>query len=243
MLTRLRITLAALFLFPLSAQAMGPAAPAVRVPILMYHYIQDPGPVKNNLFIPPDVFDRQLQWLSDNGYCTVDLDRMMQIFHGTDVPACKPVVLTFDDGWESSYTNVLPLLQKHAMKGVFYVISGFVGRPNFLSAKQVKALADHGMMVQDHTVSHVDLRKVAERDARKQLGDSKLEIVAMTGHPVTHVAYPSGKYNSQVLATAASLGYVTGVTTHPGIASSQDDPLQLPRVRMQTGTRLSLALR
>jgi peptidoglycan/xylan/chitin deacetylase (PgdA/CDA1 family) len=102
----------------------------LRVPILMYHYISTPPPgadiYRKDLSVTPARFESHLQYLVRAGYQVVTLDDMLYaLTQGRPLPP-KPVILTFDDGYEDNYLNAFPLLQKYAMTGHFFSISDFV---------------------------------------------------------------------------------------------------------------------
>ncbi|TSC57465.1 MAG: polysaccharide deacetylase family protein [Candidatus Peregrinibacteria bacterium Greene0416_19] len=219
---------------------------SLQVPILMYHYIDhiDPAhpPRWHRLFIPPDVFDAQLTWLRDNGYTSIDFDDYERIRRGEQLPPLRPVILTFDDGYADASTQVLPRLTALDMKGVFYVVTGFLGKPGYLTAFQVQGLAAAGMQIGGHTVTHPDLRRLTRGRRRKELKDSRETLEALAGRPVVHLAYPAGRYTAQVIHEVTTLGYHTAVTTRDGIASFSGSPFALPRVRMMTDTSLATVL-
>lgn len=219
------------------------AAPPPSIPILMYHYVETPEKKNaNNLFIPADIFEKQMQWLSDNDYTTISLDQLQKIFTKGEAGPSKPVVLTFDDGWEDAYTTVLPVLRRHSMTATFFLISGFLDKPNFLTHAQAQEMAADGMEMEAHTVTHPNLRTLNAKDLQYQLEESRKTLEKILGKPVVHIAYPSGKYNKAVLAAVKKAGYVTGVTTHEHFAKAQNNLLALPRLRVTSKTDLKVLL-
>src|SRR5262249_54576256 len=90
--------------------AMAQAADSdVRVPILMYHYVSDLPPhadsMRAKLTISPGKFQEEMQYLSDHAYHIISLDQLYNaLTQGQALPS-KPIVLTFDDGYEDAYTN------------------------------------------------------------------------------------------------------------------------------------------
>lgn len=52
----------------------------------------------------------------------------------------KPVILTFDDGYDDNYTLLLPLLQKYHMKATIFMIAGDIGGPHKLTQPQLREL-------------------------------------------------------------------------------------------------------
>lgn len=67
----------------------------------------------------------------------------------------KPIItLTFDDGYESSYTNVLPILNKYGFKSTQFIVSDFINQPGSLTNAQIKSLYDAGNEIGAHSKSH-----------------------------------------------------------------------------------------
>lgn len=222
--------------------------PKILVPILMYHYIRvDPNPndpAGINLSVAPNTFRQQLQWLSEHNYQSITPDELTQILAAKLKLNKKPVMLTFDDGYEDAYSEAFPALRDYGFFGVFYVPSGFLDRPDYLTQKQLKLMAQSGMVIADHTISHADLTssKLSWAERQTELETSKLTLEALVGKPVEHLAYPYGTYNESVITLAKALGYKTAVTTHSGFATEYSDLMKLPRIRVMQRTDLARLL-
>src|SRR5262249_54900059 len=126
------------------------------LPVLMYHGLHA-GPQARGVFDPvysvePRTFARQLDWLLEQGYRTLRVDEL-----GGARPAQRCALISFDDGDVSNVEVALPLLAQRRMVAEFFVTAGFVGRPGRLSAEDVLALADAGMGVQAHGLTHAYL--------------------------------------------------------------------------------------
>jgi len=103
---------------PLYASAQEPET--VQVPIIMYHSLLDKK--TNQWNISPDAFEKDLQYLSENGYHTVFIsDLINYVYEGKTLPD-KAIVLTFDDGYYNNYVSGMPLLEKYDMKMMLSVI-------------------------------------------------------------------------------------------------------------------------
>lgn len=225
-------------LSPISSQAFNlPSEESI--PILMYHYIRDfhdpKDKIGTNLSVAPPVFAKQLVELKSAGYTTITFKDLQQ-----PLPA-KPIILTFDDGYEDAYTTAFPALQKEGMKAVFYIVSQFVNTPAYVTTEQVKDLDKAGMEIGSHTINHADLSKQTETQQLRQLTESKQFLEQLIGKPVTAFCYPSGKYNETTLALDKKVGYTSATTTHPGVATGvhfNTDPYQLTRVRVTESSDL-----
>lgn len=210
----------------------------------MYHYIRPmPGPndpVGQDLTVTPRRFAQQLAYLVSHGYHTITLeDLSLARAHKYALPR-HPVVLTFDDGYEDFYTTAWPLLRRYYFRATIFVITGFVGRHNYLTWREIKQLDSTGMVeIGSHTVDHLDLTTLSLPAARYQLVQSRRELANKLRHPVDSFSYPGGKFNSQVVELVREAGYRSAVTTLYGWATSQVDPLALPRVRIHGSTTLA----
>lgn len=100
-----------------------PSETGISVPIFMYHAVGNDCWGEESLFVKPEELEKQLQYLSENGYETIFFEDLAHIEQYE-----KPVMLTFDDGYDDNSTNLLPLLQKYGMKATIFLIAGDVGK-------------------------------------------------------------------------------------------------------------------
>lgn len=204
------------------------------VPILMYHYIRDDQndtKLGQNLSVSPTNFSLQMKWLNENNYATLNLvdlaDPSRKEISKIVAQKKKPIVLTFDDGYDNAYIKAWPILKENNFTGTFFIIRDFVGKPEYMSQTQINELQTAGMEIGAHTMSHHDLSKISVTDQRKQIFDSKISAQAF--------CYPSGKFNETTIALVKEAGYKLAVTTKPGIANENSNLFELPRVRVENG--------
>ena len=127
-----------------------PSSAGVRVPVLMYHAVGDDCWGEESLFVKPEELEKQLQYLSENGYETIFFEDLSHIEQYE-----KPVLLTFDDGYDDNAETLLPLLQKYGMKATIFLIAGDVGKPHKLTRAQLTELVQSGLVsIQSHGWSH-----------------------------------------------------------------------------------------
>jgi peptidoglycan/xylan/chitin deacetylase (PgdA/CDA1 family) len=214
----------------------------IQVPILMYHYIRD-NPVPGDrlgfdLSVTPADFNRQLEWLQSNGYHPVDFNDLRAYFDSQKPLPSRPVILTFDDGYNDLYTTAYPILRAHNFKGVAYLVSGFLDAPNNVSRAQVLEMDGHGIEVGAHTVSHVDLSKTPDPELGRQVGGSKADLENLVGHPVLDFCYPAGRFDGRVVNAVIAAGFQSATTTQPGTQHSIADRFTWSRVRVSGGEGL-----
>jgi peptidoglycan/xylan/chitin deacetylase (PgdA/CDA1 family) len=112
----------------------------------------------------PVTFARQLDHLARNGYRTLSIDEYVAVMRGRAQAPERAVLLTFDDGRGSVWTVAAPLLQKHGMRAVVFLVPGRVPshapRPAgqdaaLMSWEEIDALARGGLFdFQSHTLTH-----------------------------------------------------------------------------------------
>lgn len=128
-----------------------------------------------------------------------------------ELPA-KPIILTFDDGYEDNYTDLLPILEEYGMKATVYVITNEIGQPGYLNWEQLRAMQDRGIEIGSHTANHDPLTGM---DAARQLDEvhlSKLLLEWNGIHTVYTFSYPNGAYDASLPALLAQNEYLTAVT-------------------------------
>lgn len=214
----------------------------IRVPILMYHYISSPPAdadvYRVDLSVPPDLFRQHLAYLRDTGYTTIRLEDLYAALQtGAPLPQ-KPVVLTFDDGYEDNYSNAYPLLREFGFTGTFFVMTSGpdTGNPGYMTPAQVAEMAAGGMRMESHTRDHPDLRGRDGDFLVYQLLGAQEALTTWTGRVPYQFAYPAGEYDDNVLTMLRSLHVQTAVTTEYGALHTSDAPLELPRIRMRNTT-------
>jgi len=150
----------------------GGPLPRGHVPVFVFHSLE------------PESFGRKLAHLADNGYRTLSADEYRQVLEGRMSAPEKAVVLTFDDGRGSLWTVGGPLLRRHGMRGIVFLVPGRIpsragplpatwddvlagrasaqdilahedGEGAFLTWEEIKALSVTGVFdFQSHTLTH-----------------------------------------------------------------------------------------
>ncbi|WP_018479419.1 polysaccharide deacetylase family protein [Pontibacter roseus] len=174
-----------------------------QVPILCYHQVRDwrekDSKSAKDYIVPVERFREQMQMLADSGYQTVLPEQLLAyLTTGAPLPK-KPVMLTFDDTNLDQYTVAAPELETHGFKGVFFVMTVSLGRPNYMSKAQVKELSDRGHAIGSHTWDHHNVKKYQGQDWVKQIEKPSKQLEAIIGEPVEFFAYPFGLWNPEAI--------------------------------------------
>lgn len=124
----------------------------------------------------------------------------------------KPaVVITFDDGRASLYTEAFAYMNALGIKGTGYIISGSVNSANYVTTAQVVEMDAAGWDMANHTDTITELSTLSEADQETALLNCKnfLDGIGAT-RAAHHVAYPSGKWNADTLTAMAAQSMLTG---------------------------------
>jgi peptidoglycan/xylan/chitin deacetylase (PgdA/CDA1 family) len=209
---------------------------SLRVPILLYHYVDKAPPEKgwraNGLTVRTRDFEWEMEWLQSHGYHTVTLQRVYAAANGGPALPSRPVVLTFDDGTLDNYTVAYPILRRHGFVATFFVITNYVGRTGCMTWDQLREMQSAGMVIGSHTVRHVDLTKLTPAALQVELAVSRSIIGRELGHDPLIISYPMGFQNRSVVEAARAAGYQIGVTATRAVWVSSASFMTLPRISM-----------
>jgi len=220
-----------------AARRVGGGAP---VPILMYHVINPPpaGAKFPGLYVSGEEFAEQMDALARAGFHAVTMDQMLANWtHGTPLPAGKPVVLSFDNGYQSQLTNAEPVLRRHGWVGVENIqLTGLPPSQGGLSRAQVAQLVGDGWELDTQGISHADLIAISPSALHEQVVVAREQLQRRYHVPVNWFCYPSGHYDQAVVEEVKAAGFVGSTTVVPGWASPSGDAYRLPRLRVLGGT-------
>lgn len=173
------------------------------IPVLCYHQVRN-REAKDKAsgmpyIIPVEHFKAHMKMLHDSGYHAILPDALIAYLQkGAPLPE-KPVLLTFDDGTISQYTNALPVLNQYGFKGVFFIMTVTLDKLGYLSRSQVKELSDKGHVIGCHTWDHHKVTEYRDSDWDLQLVKPTLLLESITGKPVVYFAYPFGIWDAHAV--------------------------------------------
>lgn len=252
---RLRMDRAAsVYLFHRLAESF-PRSLEPRVPILMYHSIQE-GTSNGHAYYEtntsPRTFALHMNYLRKNGYKTVSIDQAVGILgeHGT---GRRQVAITFDDGFRDFYNDAFPVLQENGLSATVFLVAGFTGEKHakfnereLLTWRETRELSAQGIRFGSHTMSHPQLKELSVAQVDEEVGKSKKAIEDNLGCPVTSFSYPYNfpenhkRFVGMLRETLERHGYENGVSTVIGTARSGDDRFFLPRLPVSSWDDLPL---
>jgi peptidoglycan/xylan/chitin deacetylase (PgdA/CDA1 family) len=208
----------------------------------MYHTV-DPAP--SVLAVSPAQFQWQMEWLYNAGYRCPPLGEIVErLACGLDFPE-RSVVLTFDDGYQSLYQEVMPILQRYGFSATVFLVAGFCGKDNrwpgqpasiptmkLLSWEQIDEMAHYGIEFGSHSLHHPRLDQLPASELQDEIVGSKAGLERQLGRPVMVFAYPYGHYSETVKEVVQQV-YAGACSTRVGLAMPDSDRYALERVEIK----------
>ncbi len=225
-----------------STARSGPTGPPGTdpVPVLMYHVIAPPpaGAPFPGLYVPPQEFAEEMQALKDAGWHAVTPDQVYAYWHrGVPLGPGRPIVLSFDNGYQSQYTQALPVLRRMGWVAEENIqLSGLPPSQGGLGQEQIRGLVAAGWELDTQGFSHADLITLDAQQLHYQVAVARETIQRRFHVPVNWFCYPSGHYDATVIAAVRAAGYTGSTTVVPGWANREEDPYRMHRLRVLGGT-------
>jgi peptidoglycan/xylan/chitin deacetylase (PgdA/CDA1 family) len=206
---------------------------------LMYHELELPGrplcqsePGYVRYILPVEDFALQMRQLKASHVQGVSVSDALK-FSG---PA---VAITFDDGCETDLLSAAPILRDHNFGATFFVVTGFVDKPGYLSRSQVRELAALGFEIGCHSMTHPYLPDLDDAGLRREIAEAKIVLEEIVGKAVEHFSCPCGRYDPRAMQVARNAGFVTVSTSVPRANTAATDRFALGRVAIMRGIQTS----
>jgi peptidoglycan/xylan/chitin deacetylase (PgdA/CDA1 family) len=211
----------------------------------MYHSIAAaPNDATRELSVGPEAFAEQMALLGDQGFTPVDTAALAARWRsGGSLPE-RPVLITFDDGYEGVHRHGLPVLAKHGFAATLFVSTGWIkgaydtggGLDAMLSWAQVRELAAEQVEIGGHSHTHPQLDQLSEDALRFEVLRCKEIIADELGSRPASFAYPYGYSSRRVRQVVRETGFAQSLAVGNGLARRRQGPYALQRVTVRRGT-------
>lgn len=211
------------------------------LPILMYHGVDAQSSV---VTLHPRRFRWQIEWLHRHGYNCISLGELARcMIAGESFPE-RTVVLTFDDGYQSLYTEAFPVLRQYRFSATVFLVAGFCGKDNrwrsqpqniptmkLLTWEQINEMARFGIEFGSHTLNHPYLDHLPPHALHDEIVLPKTILEEKLSRPVMVFAYPYGRFSKPSKDLVASV-YDAACSTRQGLTHPGSDRYALERVEI-----------
>ncbi len=198
---------------------------AWRIPVLEYHNPSYFG--GEQVKMTPEWFLKQMQWLYENNFHTLNGEELHYFIIGQVQPQRKSVVLRFDIGlpdYEEYSEIVIPMLREYGFHAfVFVLTTSFTddcSHPeNMICWDDLVAWEEEGLItVGSHGIEHPDYKLITQAYKKWDAGESKKIIEEALGHPIYWFAYPYDSVPDNPNLLLEPLGYWGAFTGWPGFS-------------------------
>ena len=202
-------------------------------PVIMYHKIDNNSAV-SRLSVSPENFKRQMCFLKNQRYNVVKLEDLPEIIKRNKIPP-KTIAITFDDGYESNYTNAFPVLKQLGLHATIFIIPAMVGTEGYLTWSQITEMSESGFItIGSHSMTHPWLPAQPVQKLDQEIRDSKIAIESRLNKEAPSFSYPLGGFNKDVRERVARAGYKIAVATNPGKKYPKHDIFAMKRLRISS---------
>ena len=202
-------------------------SPGSGIPVLTYHHI---GNGAEWYYVSAEAFERQLVFLRENGYTTISVMELSAGLAGRQTLPARPVVITFDDGYEDNYLSALPILERQGMRATFFVVTGKMGQPDYMNWRQAKEMGARGMEIGSHTVNHFTLNEISLKELERELLASRLMLENNVPAAAPIFANPFGETAPAVVDLLRRTGYAAACSSVVGINNPGENLYMIRRM-------------
>ncbi len=214
------------------------------VPILIYNAVADgveDDPFyqwESSLYVPSNEFEQQMRALSEAGYQSIPVSKIVDILLSGGTLPPRPVVITFDTNKLGIYRKVFPIMQKYGFTGTLFLASDQIDAKNVMTSAQIKELMAAGWEVGSRAASGVsllDLQVQNPDSIGREISGSRTDIEAKLGVPVTVFAYPGGAIDNEgrMVARVQEWGYKAAVGLFKSSEHSLNTLYYMPRYEIR----------
>ena len=162
-----------------------------------------------------------------------------------NTPPKYHVRLTFDDGGVSS-CRIADILECYGLRGYFFIPTDYIGRPSFVSVRQIPDLQRRGHIIGSHSCTHHGrMSHMPKERLMREWASSLANLSNLLGERVTVASVPSGYYSRRVGETAASAGIRLLFTLEPTVETEIVDGCVVAgrfTIRRQTSAEYASAI-
>lgn len=212
---------------------------------LMYHNVTAPGalfpqlsPSITSYFVDRTTFERHMRIVSERAE-SVGLNDIRSADSedhqwGSTESNRSGIQITFDDGWSGSVDEAGPVLEKFGLQTHLFVTTDLIGRPGFLTRRELQNLPAKTFGVGSHARSHRRLNQLSESEISGELQSSKQILEDLLGTEVDTLSIPGGATDDRVLRIARKSGYRFVFTSDVHLNSAETLKSSIGRVAVRS---------
>lgn len=192
----------------------------------MFHSVVDtPEQVYSQFAITKESFERFIRYELQRGQKPMDAETLKKAVNNPDEYK-NHFVVTFDDIYDSVYTNAYPILKVNRVPFIIFVTTSLIDTTDssskcpMITMEHLKEMAkDPLCIIGAHAMEHKPFRNYNEEEARQSMEKSKLWLEQTFGKHVDFFAFPFGRkveVSNANIKTLSACGYHCGFSALDG---------------------------
>ena len=229
----------------------------IPLPVIMYHHILENSKLLGMYVITPEELRNDFQWIKEKGYTPIVVaDLLDYVYNDVPLPE-KPIMITFDDGYESNYAYAYPLLQEYGYKAVisifgrctdeFTVVADKHLNYSHITWEEIREMASSGLVeFQNHTYDmhsnaagsrkgiqklYIEDEITYRRNLTEDVGKLQQEFIENLGYAPTAFTYPFGYLEPSADEILRDMGFLASFSCEERIHYISKDPECLYKIR------------
>ena len=214
------------------------AAPAwaQQVSVLAYHRFNPAGSTGATT-VSTRVFAAQMDRIAELGLTVVPLQALLD---GSALPP-RAVAITADDGHQSVYTEMFPILRRHGFAATIFLNPPGLGHGSYLRWDEIAEMQASGLIdPEPHTTNHPNFNTERARHTpeafaallKHELDDPRAILAARLGSRADILAWPFGIHDEALEAAASQAGYIAAFALGGRAANVGDPAFAIPRYQV-----------
>src|ERR1700683_1089546 len=216
----------------------------MRLPVLMYHHV---GPLRAGIrpiqTVSPARFEAQVRWLVHRGFTPIGTADWIAWCNSAGTMPRRPVLITFDDGYADIAEFALPVLWRHRLNAVVFLVTDYIGKTNLwegmvgrsklqlLNERQIREGHARGIEFVSPSRTHPDLTVLSPEELRTEIAGSASDLERLLDERPKAFAYPYGRFNNRV-REQVDQEFEIAMTSAEGCISSPSDTRRMRRLEI-----------
>jgi len=221
------------------------------IPVITYHLITEDSSKWSDYCISPQKLEEDFKLLIANGYKTLSITELSDIYSAINKNPLqgdkiinkykKSVVLTSDDGYESDFKYIFPLMQKYKIKFNFFVVGGFLDKKSYLTSYEIIEMAANNLVeFGNHSNGLHNLQEATLGEMYNKLDfneaiindfiSENVILKQLTNKTPLSLSYPYGIFSNNIDAMLQKKGFKLRFTTAGGTANPFTNDTNIGRI-------------
>ena len=216
----------------------------------MYHRVLEKKPEKESRwhYVTVSEFRKQMNMIERWGYTPITFSDYQLFLEGKLTLPSRPIIITFDDGYQDTLENAIPVLVELNIRAVIFVMGNRklksarwdelddLGSCPLMTDEQVRTVQKMGFEIGAHSLNHTALTSLSKIDMTNEIMGSKEELEKILGSPIQTFSYPYGSVNERVKKVVSDSGFSFACGVYSGAAQFSQSMMDFRRLAVNQDT-------